>query len=82
MAQMSPELSRLLDEASMLPTEEREVLAQSLISTLKGKVDEDVMEAWEAEIGKRVAQLDSGAAETVSWEEVRARNLKKLPHAQ
>lgn len=82
MAQMSPELSRLLDEASMLPTEEREVLAQSLISTLKGKVDEDVMEAWEAEIGKRVAELDSGAAKSISWEEVRTRNLKKLPHAQ
>ncbi|MGO9126370.1 MAG: addiction module protein [Terriglobales bacterium] len=82
MAQMSPELSKLLDEASMLPIEEREVLAQSLISTLKGEVDEGVMEAWEAEIGKRVAGLDSGAAKTISWEEVRARNLKKLPHAQ
>jgi len=82
MAQMSPELSRLLDEASMLPTEEREVLAQSLISTLRGKIDEDVAKAWEAEIGKRVAELDSGAANTISWEEVRARNLKKLPHAQ
>ena len=82
MAQMSPELSKLLDEASMLPVEEREVLAQSLISTLRGKVDEEVIEAWEDEIGKRVAELDSGAAKTISWEEVRARNLKKLPHAQ
>ena len=35
-------------------------MADSLISNLGGKVDEGVQAAWEAEIGKRVAELDSG----------------------
>jgi hypothetical protein len=35
--------------------------------------------AWELEIAKRIADLDSGKAKTTPWEEVRARNLAKLP---
>ena len=46
-----------------------------------GKVDEGVQAAWEAEIGKRIADLDLGKAKTTSWSEVRRRNLAKLPHA-
>ncbi len=74
MAQMTPEVSKLLEQALLLSVEEREALADSLISNLDGKVDEGVHAAWEAEIGKRVAELDSGAVKTVSWKEVRQRN--------
>jgi putative addiction module component (TIGR02574 family) len=81
MAQMTPEVSKLLEQALELSVEEQEALADSLISNLGGKVDEGVMAAWEAEIGKRVAELDSGQAKTVSWGEVRKRNLAKLPRA-
>jgi putative addiction module component (TIGR02574 family) len=82
MAQMTPEVSKLLEEALSLSLEEQEALAQSLISNLSGKVDVEVQAAWEAEIGKRIADLDCGKAKTNSWAEVRERNLKKLPHAQ
>jgi putative addiction module component (TIGR02574 family) len=81
MAQMTPEVSKLLEQALALSVEEQEALADSLISNLGGHVDEGVQAAWEAEIGKRVAELDSGAVKTTSWEEVRKRNLTKLPHA-
>lgn len=81
MAQMTPEVSKLLERALSLSVEEQEALADSLISNLGGKVDLEVHAAWEAEIAKRVAELDSGKAETVSWEEVRERNLAKLPRA-
>ena len=81
MAQMTPEVSKLLQQALSLSVEEQEALADSLISSLGGKVDEGVQAAWEEEIAKRVAELDSGAAKTTSWEEVRRRNLAKLPHA-
>jgi len=80
MAQMTPEVSKLLERALSLSVEEQEALADSLISNLGGKVDADVQAAWEAEIGKRVAELDAGA-KTTSWAEVRKRNLAKLPHA-
>jgi putative addiction module component (TIGR02574 family) len=64
-----------------LSVEEQEALADSLISNLGGKVDEGVQDAWEAEIGKRVAELDSGKTKTASWADVRKRNLAKLPNA-
>jgi len=81
MAQMTPEVSKLLERALSLSVEEQEALADSLISNLGGKVDEGLQAAWEAEIAKRVAELDSGDAKTTSWGEVRKRNLAKLPHA-
>jgi putative addiction module component (TIGR02574 family) len=81
MAQMTREVSRLLEKALTLSIEEQEALADSLISSLGGKVDEGLQAAWEAEIGKRVAELDSGKAKTTSWAEVRRRNLTKLPNA-
>jgi putative addiction module component (TIGR02574 family) len=61
-----------------LSVEEQEALADSLISNLGGKVDEDLHAAWEAEIGKRIAELDSGEATTMSWGELRKRNLAKF----
>jgi putative addiction module component (TIGR02574 family) len=82
MAQMTPEVSRLLEQALSLSIEEREALADSLISNLDAKVDPGVQAAWEAEVGRRVADLDSGKAKTVSWAEVRRRNLAKLPDAR
>jgi putative addiction module component (TIGR02574 family) len=81
MAQMTTEVSKLLEQALSLSVEEQEALAESLISNLGGKVDEGVQAAWEAEIGKRVAELDAGEAKTTSWGEIRKRNLAKLPRA-
>jgi len=82
MGQMTPEVSRLLEQALALSVEEQEALADSLISNLGEKVDEGVQAAWHAEIEKRIADLDSGKAKTIPWEEVRKRNLAKLPHAR
>ena len=81
MAQMTPEVSKLLQRALELSLEEQKALADSMISNLGGRVDEGVTAAWEEEIGKRHAELDSGRAKTVSWGDVRKRNLAKLPHA-
>jgi putative addiction module component (TIGR02574 family) len=81
LAQMTPEVSKLLEQALSLSVEEQEALADSLISNLGGKVDDDVHAAWEAEIGERVAELDSGKAKTTSWAEVSRRNLAKLRNA-
>jgi putative addiction module component (TIGR02574 family) len=82
MAQMTPEVSKLLEQALALSVEEQEALADSLISNLGDKVDKGVQAAWHAEIEKRIAELDAGKAKTVPWEEVRQRNLAKLPHAR
>jgi len=81
MAQMTPEVSKLLAQALSLSVEEQEALADSLISNLGGKVDEAIVAAWDDEIKKRVTDLDSGRAKTIPWPEVRQRNLAELPRA-
>lgn len=40
--------------------------------------DEAVEEEWRRELASRVAALDAGEAETISWEEVRDRLLARL----
>jgi putative addiction module component (TIGR02574 family) len=79
MPQMTAEVSKLLERALSLSVEEQEALAVSLISSLGDKVEEGVQAAWETEIARRLAELDSGRAKTTSWDEVRQRNLAKLP---
>jgi putative addiction module component (TIGR02574 family) len=81
MSQLSPEVSKLLEQALALSLEEQESLAESLISNLGGKVDESVLAAWDEEVRKRIEDLDSGKAKTIPWEQVRQRNLAKLPRA-
>ena len=81
MAQMTPEVAKLLEQALSLSVEEQEALADSLISNLGGKIDEGVLAAWDNEIKKRISDLDSGKAKTIPWTEVRRRNLAKLPRA-
>ncbi len=81
MSQMTPEVSKILEQALALSVEEQEALTVSLICNLGGKVDGGVQAAWEAEIARRISDLDSGKAHTIPWQEVRRRNLAKLPHA-
>ena len=78
---MTPEVAKLLERALSLSVKEQEALADSLISNLGGKIDEGVLAAWDEEIKKRIADLDSGNAKTIPWTEVRRRNLAKLPRA-
>jgi putative addiction module component (TIGR02574 family) len=73
MSQMTPEVAKLLEQALSLSVEEQEALADSLISSLGGEVDEGVAAAWDEEIRKRIADLDTGKAKTVPWAEVRRR---------
>jgi putative addiction module component (TIGR02574 family) len=82
MSQMTPEVSKLLEQALALSVEEQEALADSLISSLGGKVDEDVEAAWQAEIEKRIADLDSGRAKAIPWAEVRRCIAAKLDNGR
>ncbi len=48
-------------------------MAGVLIESLHSEVDLDAEEAWNAEIQRRVEELDSGKVETIPWSEVRQR---------
>lgn len=79
---MTERTSELMQKALSLSEEERADLACSLIDSLDAIVDEGAETAWEQEIARRIAELDSGRAKTVSWEEVRGRISSKLPNGK
>jgi putative addiction module component (TIGR02574 family) len=74
--------SNLLQQALALSEKERADLACSLMDSLDPTVDEDAAAAWNQEIARRIADLDSGQAKTVPWDEVRGRIFSKLSNGK
>jgi putative addiction module component (TIGR02574 family) len=75
---MTDQALELLQKALALSQEERTAMARSLIESLEGAPQEGAERAWDEEIARRTAELDSGKAKTVSWEEVRQRISTRL----
>jgi putative addiction module component (TIGR02574 family) len=63
-------------QAMKLTPDERADLADKLWFSVHSK--EDVDAAWEAEIARRIAQIDSGEVECIPWETVMAGLRAKL----
>ncbi len=70
---MNREATELLKKALSLPVEERADLAGSLIESLDNSEDDSVAAAWDEEIARRMAELDSGKVKPVALEEARRR---------
>ena len=70
---MKQDPTRLLQEALQLPPEARAALAASLLDSLDPEVGEDAESAWQAEIDRRLRELDSGRVKPVPWSEARRR---------
>ena len=49
-----------------------------MIDNIMVERDPDIDEAWRIEIERRIAELDSGAVETVPWEVVKAELLRRI----
>ena len=62
----------ILADILRLPAEERARLALELIRSLDGEPDADAARAWDAEIERRGAEVDSDAADTMTLDEYRA----------
>jgi putative addiction module component (TIGR02574 family) len=62
----------ILAQILRLPAEERAKLAQELLRSLDAEPESAVAEAWDAEIERRGAEVESGTAETMSLDEYRA----------
>ena len=70
---MALNLESILAAAIKLPPEERALLAEEMWASLP---DQDALpfdEAWVAEVDRRSKEIDSGACELLSWEEVKRR---------
>ena len=68
---MATSATDLLKQALELKEEERADLASLLIESLDEPAEEGVEAAWATEIERRMADLDSGSAKTLPWDEVR-----------
>jgi len=77
---MGTDAAELLARAPALPGAARAALADSLIESLDGPVDEDAEQAWRHEVTCRLRELDSGAVQTVAWDDVR-RQLRNRSRA-
>jgi putative addiction module component (TIGR02574 family) len=62
----------ILTEILQLPAEQRSRLALELIRSLDGERDLDAAAAWDEEIERRAAEVESGTAETMTLDEYRA----------
>lgn len=70
---MSETAENLLRKALSLDEKDRASIAGALIESLHGEPETGVEEAWEAEIERRVADLDARSVETIPWSAVRDR---------
>jgi putative addiction module component (TIGR02574 family) len=71
MAAMNPPPDKLLRDALALPPAVRAALAGALIESLEGQPDPQAEAEWEAEITRRIRELDQGSVSLVSWSEAR-----------
>lgn len=66
---MSPNAQRLLEQVRQLPPDEREWLIESALIRDEGLSAAEVESAWDAEIKRRLDEIDSGAVKMISHEE-------------
>jgi len=70
---MSTEAHNLLQQALSLPESERAAIAASLFYSLDTEIDEDADQLWDAEIRRRLVEIDSGTVDLVPWDDVMAK---------
>lgn len=66
-------LEKVRSEALRLTEAERAELAHSLVVSLDGPADKDAASAWEAEILRRLGEIEAGTAKLIDREELRRR---------
>jgi putative addiction module component (TIGR02574 family) len=67
---MTSKAKRLLDEALRLPAADRETLASQLFDSLD-RADPSAEARWQAEIDRRIAELDQGKVKAIPWAKAR-----------
>jgi putative addiction module component (TIGR02574 family) len=80
MAQMTPQVSDVLEKALTLSTQDRGLLIDRLIESLdEGPAEEEAQQAWAEEIKRRVDEIRSGTVEMIPGEQVLRELAKKSP---
>jgi putative addiction module component (TIGR02574 family) len=83
MAQMTPQVSELLEKALTLSTQERGVLIDRLVESLEDEpAEEGVEAAWDEEIKRRVDDIRSGRVKTIPGEQVLRELAEEFPDGE
>ena len=72
---MSAQLKQVIQEIDHLSSDEKAFEAHCLISSLETKHDNNVDSAWGALAQERLSQLESGAVQGMSWDDIKS-NIK------
>lgn len=70
---MSSDTVKLLEDALKLPAGERADLASCLFASLDQEPALPLDPSWDAEIKRRIQEIDNGTAVMIPWEEARKR---------
>jgi putative addiction module component (TIGR02574 family) len=70
---MTQAAAAVLADALRLNEQARAELAAELLASLDGPADPDAEAQWAAEIERRVAAIEAGAATVEPWDEVKRR---------
>jgi putative addiction module component (TIGR02574 family) len=83
MAQMTPQVSELLEKALSLSTQERGLLIDRLVESLDDEPAEEGAEAaWDGEIKRRVDDIRSGRVKTIPGEQVLRELADEFPDGE
>ena len=74
-------LEKIRSEALNFSESERAELAQNLVASLDGPSEPDVEKAWDAEILRRLAEIDSGTADLIDRQELGRRMRARISGA-
>ena len=72
------ELEALTNAAMALSESERAKLARTLVASLDGPAENDVAEAWDIEICRRINEIEAGSARLLDVDEVLNRARARL----
>jgi putative addiction module component (TIGR02574 family) len=70
---MTRAVEELYEEAANLTAEDRAELAGLLLQSIEDRADDDVEQAWAAEIERRMTDFRAGRVKTIAWADVRAK---------
>ncbi len=59
-------LEELISEATALPDEGKAILIDKIVESMAGEIDRDILTAGVQKAQERLAEIDSGAVQTIS----------------
>jgi len=70
---MKADVQKMLDKTLRMPAPDRATIAERLIASLETTTEQDVEQAWQEEIQRRLLEIDNSAVDCIPWEEVKER---------